>query len=580
MRLFPVHFPPRHEHRTLAAMLLLLHLVIWWDFGGGISRSLMLAHLGAFILWQPLLRQEEPLNWRGITGFALITVVFVSVLSWLLLGFWLLLLIGLVGGRVHVPRRQRLAYLTALVYLVLEFLIGWVPRMFAIDSPTAEFMGVFRYGLFALPALLFFIPAAAPSPAGLPTVDFLYGLTVSLLSLLLALGSLVATLATGVPYPVALLESVLALALFLLAVAWLWAPIAGFGGLGQLWERYVQNAGTPFEMWLDDLQRSARRTDSPERFLDRALERLDALPWVAGLEWHDEQRRGVIGETTRHAFRSRSGDLLVVIYGRRRMGTALMLHARLLIQLIGQFYRAKQSESEIARQAHLHAIYESGARMTHDIKNLLQSLHTMTSAVEHAQEKDAEAASRLVRRQLPLITQRLQLALDKLQAPTAEDEKPERASAWWNAFTTRNSGQGIEFSSALDEDPEIPAGLFDSVAENLVENARYKRQREPGISIRVSLLGHAQDATLRVEDSGSPVPAAMRQELFAGAVRSASGLGIGLYQAARQAREHGYRLRLLDPGGDGGVTFELARAERAAAPDGGAPRTAARAQGS
>ena len=575
-----MHFPPRHEHRTLAVMLLLLHVVIWWDLGGGISRSLMLVHLGTFILWQPLLRHEEPLNWRGMLGFALITLVFVSVLSWLLLGFWLLLLIGLVGGRVHVPHRQRFAYLIALVYLVLEFLIGWVPRMFAIDSPTVEFMAVFRYGLFVLPALLFFIPAAAPSPAGLPAVDFLYGLTVSLLSLLLALGSLVSTFATGAAYPAALLESVLALALFLLAVAWLWAPIAGFGGLGQLWERYVQNAGTPFEMWLDDLQRSARKTDSPERFLDRALERLDALPWVAGLEWQAEQRSGVVGKITHHAFRSRSGDLLVVIHGHRRMGTALMLHGHLLIQLIGHFYRAKQSEREIARQAHLHAIYESGARVTHDIKNLLQSLHTMTSAVEHAERKDSAAASRLVRRQLPLITQRLQLALDKLQAPSAEEEKPQRASAWWHTFTTRNSGQGIEFSSALEMDPEIPTGLFDSVAENLVENARFKRQREPGIAIRVSLLGDARDATLRVADDGSPVPEAVRRELFTGAVRSASGLGIGLYQAARQAREHGYRLRLLDTGAAPGVTFELARADDTA-PHGGAPHLeAAGAQGS
>ena len=42
MRLFPAYFPPRHEHRTLATMLLLLHLVLWWDFGSAISRSLML----------------------------------------------------------------------------------------------------------------------------------------------------------------------------------------------------------------------------------------------------------------------------------------------------------------------------------------------------------------------------------------------------------------------------------------------------------------------------------------------------------------------------------------------------------
>ena len=562
MRLISTQFPSRHEHRTLAAMLLLLHLVIWWDFGGGISRSLMLAHLGLFMLWQPLLRRDQRLNLRGTVGVALITLAFVGALSWPLLGFWLLLLIGLVGGRVNVPRRQRTAYLIALVYLVLEFLIGWVPRMFAIEAPSSDFMEIFRYALFVPPVALFLVPSAPPSPSGMPTVDFLYGIAVSMLSLLVALGSLVSTLAVGTYFPVALIQSVMAIALFLLAVSWLWAPIAGFGGLGQLWERYVQNAGTPFELWLDDLQRTARITDSPERFLHLALERLQRLPWVAGLEWREGDREGSLGELTGNVFRSRSGTLLVAVHGHRRMGTALMLHARLLIQLIGHFYQAKHSELEIARQAHLHAIYESGARMTHDIKNLLQSLKTMTSAVEHAQDRDAGAASGLVRRQLPLITQRLQLALDKLQAPSTTEEPSQRASTWWQTFTTRNSGQGIEFQAHLDTDPDIPAGLFDSVAENLVENARFKRQREPGTQVTVSLRTGHGEAVLQVSDTGTPVPPDLREQLFRGAVNSTSGLGIGLYQAARQAEENGYRLRLKD--NDENVVFELAPSAAAA----------------
>ena len=98
----PTPFLQRQEHRTLALLLLLLHVVIWWDFGGGVSRSLMLAHLGLFLLWQPLLRPERRLDWRSMIGFAVVPLAFVSALSWLLLGLWLLLLIGLVGGRVNV----------------------------------------------------------------------------------------------------------------------------------------------------------------------------------------------------------------------------------------------------------------------------------------------------------------------------------------------------------------------------------------------------------------------------------------------------------------------------------------------
>ena len=37
------------------------------------------------------------------------------------------------------------------------------------------------------------------------------------------------------------------------------------------------------------------------------------------------------------------------------------------------FYIAKIREKTLTQQTHLKAIYETGARITHDIKNLLQS---------------------------------------------------------------------------------------------------------------------------------------------------------------------------------------------------------------
>ena len=45
----------------------------------------------------------------------------------------------------------------------------------------------------------------------------------------------------------------------------------------------------------------------------------------------------------------------------------------MLIHLIGHFYGAKHRELELANSAHLQAIYETGARVTHDIKNLFIS---------------------------------------------------------------------------------------------------------------------------------------------------------------------------------------------------------------
>jgi hypothetical protein len=67
-----------------------------------------------------------------------------------------------------------------------------------------------------------------------------------------------------------------------------------------------------------------------------------------------------------------------------------------------------------------------------------------------------------------------------------------------------------------------------------------------------------------VSDSGQPVPADVVRNLFiapltSGAgVAAGGGLGIGLFQVARQARLAGYDLG-LDTNEPGNVRFELAR---------------------
>jgi hypothetical protein len=52
----------RHRNAILAAMLLLIHGAVWGDFDELQSRSLMLVHLGLFMLWQPLWSQEHRLH--------------------------------------------------------------------------------------------------------------------------------------------------------------------------------------------------------------------------------------------------------------------------------------------------------------------------------------------------------------------------------------------------------------------------------------------------------------------------------------------------------------------------------------
>ena len=546
----------RFEHQILALMLACLHLALWWDFASALSRSLILAHLGLFLMWQPLWRREQRLNWQGSIVFVAATLAFIVWMNWGLITFWLLILTAIVGGRVTARRGSRYAYLMALMFLVSEILIACVPSMIDLPFARNEALRVLGYGLFIVPLMLFFVPDPAESPEAEKSVDFLYGLTASLLTCILTMGSLLSMYITGAHYPVAVIQTILAIALFLLAISWLWTPLAGFSGFGQLWERYLQNIGTPFELWLKRLADLAVRLQTPEAFLESAVERLTELPWVSGAVWSSGRSQGAAGKATQWSFDFVDEDLTITVHAYRRMGAALRIHGHLLVQLVAHFFRAKQHEEELTRTARLQAVYETGARITHDIKNLLQSLQATTSAMQAERAGDDAELRALLAKQLPHIGQRLQLALDKLQAPEKEAMVEGRLSDWWEAFRARNVDAGIRFDSQLGSDPLVPIDVFDSVAENLLENARGKRLSEPDIRIDVHLDARNGAARLRVSDDGSSIDGEIARKLFNAPVASRNGLGIGLYQAARLARQWGYELTLA-ANRPSEVTFDL-----------------------
>ena len=241
------------------------------------------------------------------------------------------------------------------------------------------------------------------------------------------------------------------------------------------------------------------------------------------------------------------------------MGSALYLHANLLLRLIAFYHHAKIRERELTRQAQLRAIFETGARVTHDIKNLLQSLQAVTAAVEYSKPEDADELNALLKRQLPTLGQRLQIALDKLQAPLATTQSHEPLSSWWSRLQSRYVDEQITFTQTLTDDPEIPTDMFDSVVDNLLDNARFKRANEPGIQIIVSINCKSNLVELSVSDTGSAIPHHIANKLFEAVVDSDAGLGIGLLQARRYANQHGYRLSLADNADNEQVRFSLSR---------------------
>jgi len=106
----------------------------------------------------------------------------------------------------------------------------------------------------------------------------------------------------------------------------------------------------------------------------------------------------------------------------------------------------------------------------------------------------------------------------------------------------------------------LPGDLFSSVAENLLQNALEKRKLENNLRILVRLQWN-DGFTLSVCDDGKPVPASLSGRLFNAPVPSNSGLGVGMYQIARFAKEQGYEVTLAENQA-GRVCFALAPSGR------------------
>jgi signal transduction histidine kinase len=204
-------------------------------------------------------------------------------------------------------------------------------------------------------------------------------------------------------------------------------------------------------------------------------------------------------------------------------------------------------------------VHETGARVTHDVKNLLQSLNGILGAA--AEVKDDAQVRQLVQRQLPVITQRLAQTLDKLQQPSTDSQRLLRLSAWWNVLRRLYEREPVVFEEPdIESDLPIAQSLFDSVADNFLQNALQKRASGPPIEIRVSVASREGRIEFAVADSGAAMAADAAARLFEWPLPSHHGLGIGLYQAARQADAMGYRLRLAD-NREGRVRFVLVNGE-------------------
>lgn len=549
----------RYWRFVVVAMLALLHIAVVRGAMDPWARAMLLAHFGVLLLWQPFVRGEQRVS--ALQGFVLALGAFVVMmwLNWWLLAFWVVVLAGLVGGKVyrHQAPWQRRAYLVVFVYLMALLTIVILPEIAPRREIAPEIRHAAEYGLPLLFVLIALFPAERDADDSVQIIDFFYSIFLMMVLVAVVLGSFTIMAAGRTTYLEALADTVLIVGGAVLFIALVWNPRSGFSGLNVFFSRYLFSIGLPMEQWLHFLTELSQLEAHPGRFLSEAVGALSRLPWVCGASWKAGEAGGSEGQASPHAVEFRNSALSLSIYSRYRMSPALNWHLHLLGLLLGEFYVAKLREEELRQSSYLQAVHETGARMTHDIKNLLQSLNVLCAAAAREENRESPELQALMRRQLPVVAQRLADTLEKLQRPSQAPEPHAGLREWWDDLVRQYRGEGVEFEPT---DPpaqlRLPRSVFESVADNLIRNALAKRSGEPSVRVRVSLRYLDGSLTLSVCDSGKAVGPDVAPDLLRAPIESGAGLGIGLYQAARLAESNGYRLELAQ-NRDGKVCFAL-----------------------
>ncbi len=546
----------------LAAMLALLYLVMRQPPDSNFAKALFVAHMGLFIVWQPVVEGQQRMSAMATSWLLLLMLGMTLTFDGWLVVVWTMMLAATVGGRVLLAgsARLRLAYLVALGFLVLTLLLLAVPAAFdAIDLPP-PFVALGDVVLPVVLVLIAVLPARARDDTSEEVVDFVNSLLVFLLLAVLVLASLAQIVVFQATYARALLQSLAVLGSVLLFLGWIWNPHLGFGGLESFLSRYLTSIGMPAERWLQALTNLAVRETDPAEFVAAGCrEMAQRLPWVRGVDWRVHGASGAAGEAAGHRSEFAHQEVTVGIFTRYPLPPSLIWNVNLFIELLAEFHADKRRAQRLREMSYLQAVHETGARLTHDVKNLLQSLQTLVFAVEQADAADAAEFQGLIRRQLPAIATRLSVTLDKLRVPVpSEDERAMRFTAWWAAVFRRY--QHLAWLRMVTESPpeltEVPAAAFFSVLDNLIANVEQKRAGEPRVTAYLTARANSRGLEITLRDDGMALPSAVAAQLFLHPLRSENGLGIGLYQSAQLARQCGYEL-MLDSNADGAVVFAL-----------------------
>lgn len=545
---------------TLTMLMLSLHAIVYLGFQSSITTALLLAHYGLFLIWQPIWGNAKTLSVSAAIAFVAGGLLFVFAAGWWMIAVWISALFGLLGGRLFSAKAKgaHSSYLISAGYFLAVLLVWVAPKLIGEVHDTLPADFAMRYILPTLPLGVLLIQMDKETQTQPAVLDFFYSLLLFSLVVILLLGAFAIAAIQHLEYLMVISYMVFGISATLVLLSLIWNPRAGFAGLGQLLSRYLMSVGMPFERWLKNIAELANLDTTPIEFAEAAMAEVAALPWVSGGAWQTPEGQGEFGERSQNHAAFDVQEFSLTLFTRTQLTSSLTIHIKLLTQLLGEFYEAKKRAAEMREQAYMQAVYETGARLTHDMKNLLQSLNVLATAAMQAEEQDTDRLLALVKRQLPQLNSRLKLTLDNLQAPNKERTHMINAITWWEAIKYRYSTMRVDF--VLDKIPdgvEVNLNLFDSIAENLLQNALRKASEEgKRHKIEVTLAYETNGALIQVRDNGHSIPEEVASKLLKAHVPSETGLGIGLFHAAKQADQSGYQLRILN-NQEGDVCFEL-----------------------
>ena len=329
----------------------------------------------------------------------------------------------------------------------------------------------------------------------------------------------------------------------LAAVSVLASPLVrGGGGFYSVSQAFALDV--PLDKWIGEISSVAEQEKNADDFLDAAFHKLAAeLPGLEGIEWRTDSRPPKKTGGGKYRMPIACPPLTATFYRRRFASPWTWFSYYLLCRIVGEYYLSKRREEEQRAQNLLHATHQAGARITHDIKNILHVLSALAATKDDA----------LARRQLPILRGRLETALAKLRNAPETDAAAMPASSWWQEARSRHMQTAAVFvgegGAAI-----VPSALFDRALDNFLENAAQKQT--PPKNIHVELSTDDNGASLRVEDDGEPIDADTAKNLFMRPVASAGGFGVALYQLSQEAEVLGYRI-ILEHNAPQKVVFAL-----------------------